>query len=152
MALNDNDCFALSKINNNLNMQKSSNSQMKVVEESKYESIIELLYLIRPVAYVVLLLAFKKNPKISFFTSLAFDLLIFSKEAKVNGFKQQKLSYYESKYRKFKLYAYLLRDPVYSSIVKPILDKMLKLLRIPQTAINIIELVLGYLRKLSYIV
>jgi hypothetical protein len=130
---------------NRSNPTKNNNSEF-------YYKLKELLYLIRPVIYMASLILFKKNKFFSLLISLVIDYLYLDSNLSSKGnFSKQKIYYAEYIYRYRRLYIYLFREPIFSSITIPLIRKVLVFLRMPESIIRWAELILNYFTKYYYI-
>ena len=112
----------------------------------------EILYLIRPVIYLTLLSIFKNNKIIPLIINVIIDIVIYFSRIELNennfrnfglNFLTQKIHYLEMKFRTKNLFIYLFREPIFSFIVMPLIQKVFKILHIPNfisgTVLDIIE-------------
>jgi hypothetical protein len=114
--------------------------------------IVELLYILRPVIYFAFIVIFGKQSFIPLFVNIAIDLIILKTKKRSNEkFMQQKIYYYEYAYRYGRLSVYLLREPIFSLITKPFIEKILKTFRFSERIINILIRILTYFTKCYYI-
>ena len=79
------------------------------------------------------------------------DILILNIKKKPGLFSQQSIYASEFYYRVGRLSIYLLREPIYSVITKPFIQKLLRIIRIPASIINIIIDLLTYYTNFYFI-
>jgi len=118
----------------------------------KIKFYVELLYILRPFIYFSLIYFFGKKSFIPLLINMAIESFILKfSERKDEKFMQQKIYFYEYKYRFSRLTIYLLREPIFSYVTKPFLEKFLKTLRLPDKFVNFFLNVLDYFTKFYYI-
>lgn len=118
----------------------------------KMKFYVELLYVLRPFIYITLIYFFGRKSFIPLIINLALESFILKfSERKDEKFMQQKIYFYEYKYRFSRLSIYMLRDPIYSSITRPFLEKLMKTLRLPDKFVGFFLSVLDYFTKFYYI-
>jgi len=97
-------------------------------------------------------MGFGKKSFIPLFINMAIDLIILKCKKRPNEkFMQQKIYFYEYAYRYGRLSVYLLREPIFSIITKPFLEKILKTFRFSERIINFLLRILTYFTKCYYI-
>lgn len=114
--------------------------------------IVELFYILRPIIYFGSIMAFGKNSFIPLFINLVIDVIVLRTKKRPNEkFMQQKIYFHEYAYRYGRLSVYLLREPIFSIITKPFIEKILKTFRFSERIINFLIRVLTYFTKCYYI-
>ena len=112
----------------------------------------EILYLIRPVIYMASLIYFKEKKIIPLIISMIIDYLYLDGKANMRGnFSKQKIYHLEYAYRIRRLFIYFLRDPILSYVTIPFIKKILSFIRMPESVIRCVELILKYFTKYYYI-
>jgi len=80
------------------------------------------------------------------------DIIILRTKKRSNEkFMQQKIYFHEYAYRYGRISVYLLREPIFSLITKPIIEKILKTFRFSEKIINFLIRILTYFTKCYYI-
>ena len=117
----------------------------------KKVNIIEILYIIRPFIYLSLMVGLKKNSFIPLLVNLIFDVIILKTTRKDEQFDQQKAYSAEYMHRLGRLSVYFLREPIFSTITKPFIRKLMEMLRIPDFISNLVMLLLAYYTNVYFI-
>ena len=118
----------------------------------KMKFYVEILYILRPLIYFTLIYFFGKKSFIPLIVNIAIESFILKcNERKDEKFMQQKIYFYEYKYRFSRLSIYLLREPIFSLFTRPFLEKFLKTLRLPDKIVNFLMNVLEYFTKFYYV-
>ncbi len=118
----------------------------------KLKFYVEILYILRPFIYFSLIYFMGKKSFIPLLINLAIESFILKfNERKDEKFMQQKIYFYEYKYRFSRLTIYLLREPIFSLVTKPFLEKFFKTLRLPDKFVNFFIGLLEYFTKFYYI-
>jgi hypothetical protein len=112
---------------------------------------LEVLYLIRPLLYLSSMTYFGKKSIYPLIISAVIDIATMTYKRNTNKFTQSKVYFFESSFRISSLSVYLLREPIFSLITKPYLLKLLKILRIPQTIVNLVLDLLTYYTNIYFI-
>ncbi len=108
---------------------------LKLIREK--DSMKEVLYLVKPLIYLLSLLKFNRDSSIPFIINIVFDYIIRTeKTSKLEGtFTQKYLFNLEQLRRSGKYMIYLLRNPVLYYITKPFIVKLLSFLRFSDSLI-----------------
>ena len=117
----------------------------------KKVNIIEILYILRPLIYLSLMVGLKKNSFIPLLVNLIFDFIILKTKRNDEQFDQQKAYSSEYMHRLGRLSVYFLREPIFSTITKPFIRKLMKMLRIPDFISNLVMLLLAYYTNVYFI-
>jgi hypothetical protein len=112
---------------------------------------VELLYLIRPILYLSSLIYFGKRSVYPLAICGIIDLITFKVNRPIETFTQSKIYTSEMLYRMSGMTTYLLREPIFSILTKPFLLKLLKILRIPQSVINLILDLIAYYTNIYFL-
>jgi len=112
---------------------------------------VELLYIIRPLLYLVLMSVFKKKSFVPFIFNVLIDAIILKIKRKEKLFDNQKTYFQEYKYRISRLSVYLLRAPIFSLITKPFIKKILKVFRVPTFLVDLVMSLLTYYSNIHFI-
>lgn len=118
---------------------------------ARKENIVELLYLIRPALYMLLMLIFGKRSFVPLIVNIVMDIIILKVKRRETRFTEQKVYSYEYLYRFGQIYIYFLREPIYSLITKPFLRKLLRIFRLGKFFDNILVRFLSYFTNLYFI-
>ena len=98
------------------------------------------------------LIVFKKNKFFSLLISMMMDYLYIDSNLNSRGnFSKQKIYNAEYMYRYRRLFIYLFREPIFSSITIPVIKRILRVLRMPESIMRWIELILNFFTKYFYI-
>lgn len=92
--------------------------------------IAEMLYLIRPGVYVVLLFSFKDTPYVSLIASALIDgiILLTQKYNQMTTFSTKRVYAHEKEHRVIRLFFYLMREPIYTKITLKVIYKITSVL------------------------
>lgn len=113
---------------------------------------VEFLYVLRPVVYFSLMIKLGKNSFIPLLVNVVMDLVVLKINKRTNEkFMQQKIYSSEYSYRYGRLAIYLLREPIFSMITKPAIEKILKLFRFSERITNFLINILNYFTKFYYV-
>jgi hypothetical protein len=97
-------------------------------------------------------MVFGKNSFVPLLINLAIDIIVLRTKKRPNEkFMQQKIYFYEYAYRYGRLNVYLLREPIFSIITRPFIEKILKTFRFSEKIISFLLRVLCYFTKCYYI-
>lgn len=97
-------------------------------------------------------MTFGKQSFIPLLFNMIIDLIVLKYKKRPNEkFMQQKIYFYEYAYRYGRLSIYFLREPIFSIITKPLLEKILKTFRFSERIINFLIRILTYFTKCYYI-
>ena len=157
------------KINNNkyknkfiddiLNQEEEKNNSNKIFI-NKIHFVGEILYLLRPIIYLTLLSMFKDNKIIPLIINIVLDIVIYFSRMEINknnfknykfNFLIQKIHYLEMKFRNKNFFIYLFREPFFSFIILPLIQKIFNILHIPNFIIQIILDIMENFSNYSYI-
>ena len=157
------------KINNNkyknkfiddiLNQEEEKNNSNKIYI-NKIHFVGEILYLLRPIIYLTLLSMFKDNKIIPLIINIVLDIVIYFSRMEINknnfknykfNFLIQKIHYLEMKFRNKNFFIYLFREPFFSFIILPSIQKIFNILHIPNFIIQIILDIMENFSNYSYI-
>ncbi len=137
----------------------SNNNNINYIISNK-NYIGEILYLIRPVIYISLLLIFKDNKIIPLIVNIVIDVVIFLSRMDINkdnykkykiNFLTQKIHFLEMKFRNKNFFIYIFREPIFSNITIPLLQKIFNILHLPNFITNFILNILDNFSAYSYI-
>lgn len=117
----------------------------------KIDNLVELLYIIRPLLYLILMSVFKKKSFVPFFVNVLIDAIILKVKRKEEQYENQKIYFQEYKYRVGRLGIYLLREPIFSLITKPFIKKILKVFRLPTFVVDLVLNMLSYYSNIYFI-
>lgn len=111
----------------------------------------EVLYLIRPGVYVILLFSFKDTPYVSLVASALIDgaILLTQRYNTLSSFSTKRIYSHEREYRLMRLYFYLMREPIYSKITLKVITKIASVF--PSFIQSFLINILVYYRKISFI-
>jgi hypothetical protein len=137
----------------NLQYEPSQKSEHQgSIHQDIYNKIKELLYLARPIIYMIALNCCKEKSFIPLIISSVMDYLYLDpKLANRGNFSKQKVYFAEMSYRYRRLWLYLLREPIVSTVTIPFIRKIFGILRLPETILNWVEIVIRYFTKYYYI-
>lgn len=142
------------KIVKNLTKPKSKQLDrfwfLKEILSSRHLAI-ELLSLARPIIYLGLLLRFN-NKLIPLLINIAMDAIILSNDPPTDNFQHSKLFCFQQSLRKQRLLAYLVREPIFSNFTRPLVMLLTRILFMPNFLLAIVERLLVFVQKLSYLV
>jgi len=111
-----------------------------------------MFYILRPVVYFGSIMVFGKNSFVPLLINLAIDIIVLRTKKRPNEkFMQQKIYFHEYAFRYGRLSVYLLREPIFSIITRPFIEKILKTLRFSEKIISFLLRVLSYFTKCYYI-
>ena len=156
------------KINNNSYKNKFINDIIiqnnKNIYDIKYINKVhyvgEILYLLRPVIYLTLLAIFKDNKVIPLIINLVLDIVIYFSRIEINrnnfknyglNFLTQKIHYLEIKFRNKNFFVYLFREPIFSFIIIPLINKIFNILHMPNFIVKIILDIMENFSNYTYI-
>ena len=156
------------KINNNSYKNKFINDIIiqnnKNIYDIKYINKVhyvgEILYLLRPVIYLTLLAIFKDNKIIPLIINLVLDIVIYFSRIEINrnnfknyglNFLTQKIHYLEIKFRNKNFFVYLFREPIFSFIIIPLINKIFNILHMPNFIVKIILDIMENFSNYTYI-
>lgn len=132
----------------------------KKLKISRLHFLGEILYLLRPAIYLSLLSIFRENTIIPLIINIVIDILIYLSRMEITqeNFKEyginflvQKLNFYEMRLRNKKFFLYFLREPIFSSFIKPLVVKIFDIIFLPKFIKNSILSLLEYYTNYSYI-
>jgi hypothetical protein len=119
--------------------------------KDKY-SFVEILYILRPLIYLGLMLFFNsKKTLIPILINLILDIIILKFKRQEPSFSKQKVFSHEYVYRVGKMAVYLLREPIFSVITKPFILRILRILRLPNFVVTIVQMILRYYTLIYFI-
>ena len=114
----------------------------------------DILHIVRPFIYVFLVMKYGKKSwtpiKVSFAMDVSIIFLVFLKligATKLRTIERRDLTWRNS----MSLLKYLLRDPIFETFTLPLLQKIFKVLRLPDTLFGLLLSVLNYYRYYIYI-
>ena len=158
------------KINNNKYKNKFINdlinteNQNKIIHNKKYINkmnyVGEILYLLRPIIYLTLLTLFKGNKIIPLIINIILDIVIYFSRIEINrnnyknygfNFLIQKTHFLEMNYRNKNFFVYIFREPIFSFIIIPLIQKIFKILHLPNFIIKTILNIMDNFSNYSYI-
>ena len=138
---------------------RDENNLVNINKKNKYY-VGEILYLIRPVIYITLLIIFKDNKIIPLIINIIMDIVIYFSRMEINkenyknfklNFLTQKIHFLEMKFRNKNFFIYIFREPIFSSITIPLLQKIFNILHLPNFITNFILNILDNFSAYSYI-
>lgn len=129
----------------------SENFQFLKLMSGRIENFVELLYILKPLIYLVLMSVFKRKSFVPLIVNVIIDAIIFKIKRKEEHFENQKIYFQEYKYRVGRLGVYLLRQPIFSLITKPFIKKILKVFRVPIFMSDLIMNLLSYYSNIYFI-
>ena len=141
--------------NNIINVNKNNQIIFKNKYINKIHFVGEILFLLRPVIYLTLLSIFKENKIIPLIVNIILDIIIYFSRIEINknnfknygyNFLIQKVNYLEMKSRNNKYFIYLFREPVFSFVIIPLIQKIFNILHIPNF---IVKTILDFLENFS---
>jgi hypothetical protein len=119
--------------------------------KDKY-NFVEILYILRPIIYLGLMLFFNsKKTIIPILINLVLDIIILKFKRQEPSFSKQKVFSHEYVYRVGKMAVYLLREPIFSVITKPFILRILRILRLPNFVVTIVQMILRYYTLIYFI-
>jgi len=118
---------------------------------SKYQNLIEILNLVRPLIYLGMLMVFKQKSYLPLIVSLIVDIIILKFYRKEEKFVQQKIFSFEYNRRYFGLFFYIMREPIFSNFTKPLVKGFLSKIWISPWIIDLILNLLSYFTNFYYI-
>ena len=158
------------KINNNSYKNKfindiiNTDNENKIIFDIRYINKIyfvgEILYLIRPIIYLTLLSLFKDNKIIPLIINIVIDIVIYFSRIEINkdnfrnygfNFLIQKIHYLEMRFRNNNYFVYLFREPIFSFIVLPLIQKVFNILHIPNFIVRTVLDIMENFSRYSYI-
>ena len=157
------------KINNNSYKNKfindiNTDNENKIIFDIRYINKIyfvgEILYLIRPIIYLTLLSLFKDNKIIPLIINIVIDIVIYFSRIEINkdnfrnygfNFLTQKIHYLEMRFRNNNYFVYLFREPIFSFIVLPLIQKVFNILHIPNFIVRTVLDIMENFSRYSYI-
>jgi hypothetical protein len=113
----------------------------------------EIIYLLKPVICITILTFYKNNNIIYLFISIILDIIIFFWKIDISdfSFRKKKIFYFENKLKKVNLLFYIVKEPIYSKFIKPIICKIFNFIHLPNLLSSIIIEYLEYYKFLSLI-
>ena len=155
------------KINNNKYKNKfindlisENNEEVGIIRKHNKYYIGEIIYLLRPAIYITLLIIFKDNKIIALIINIILDIVIYFSRMEINknnfknykfNFLVQKIHCLEMKFRNKNFFIYLFREPFFSFIILPSIQKIFNILHIPNFIIQIILDIMENFSNYSYI-
>jgi hypothetical protein len=112
---------------------------------------VELLYLLRPILYLSSMIYFGKKSIYPLIVSIIIDAITMKVQKSHSTFTESKIYYSEMMYRMNGLGTYLLREPIFSIITKPFIHKLLRILRLPQSLVDLALEMLTYYTNIYFI-
>ncbi len=119
---------------------------------TNFQNLVEIINLIRPLAYLGFLMYFKQKSYVPIIASLILDLIVLKFYRKEEKFIQQKIFSYEYSSRLFSFYfIYFLREPIYSKFTKPFLRTILSKMWLSSWIVEFLLNLLTYFTNFYYI-
>lgn len=153
MKLSKND---VNSTDDSIKLHKEASSskpdQKNQVPHEFYHKVRELIYLFRPVIYLLALKAMGNSSKLPLIVCFILEYLSIDSNLHGRGnFSKQKVYYAEYLYRQRRFWLYLLREPIVTSITIPFIKRILTFLRLPTGLVNWVETIIKYFTKYYYI-
>ena len=125
----------------------------KEIKSISLNQIGEIIYLLKPVICITFLTFYKNNNIIYLFINILLDIIIFFWKIDINdfSFRKKKIFYFENKLKKVNLLFYIVKEPIYSKFIKPIICKIFNFIHLPNLLSSIIIEYLEYYKFLSLI-
>ena len=147
-------------INDIINQENENKSNLNNIYTNKWHFAGEILYLLRPIIYLTLLSLFKENKKIPLIINIILDIVIYFSRIVINAnnfknygfnFLIQKIHFLEMKSRNKHIFVYLFREPIFSFIIIPLIQKIFNIIQLPNFIVKTILDIMENLSNYSYI-